>query len=160
MMRLFALVCFAALMACSQANAQQQVRFIGSFVFLSATGCPDFNPTGDRGFARFRPVVVGSSNGSRARVGLFFQDGAQGWEANAGNFTAAFKAANFGNVFDGPGFQPSNQAPVPRLRFIFQAPANITTTTQTVTIVAEAQNFDFQPGCTPRFRMVLQRRPN
>ena len=161
MKSLFALVCFSALLASSHGNAQE-VRFIGSFVFISATGaCPDYNPTGDRGFARYRPQVAGSSNGDDARIGLFFQDGAMGWRMNVGNPnvgpTSAFKAAEFGNVFDGPGTQDGT--PVPLLRFISQSPATVATGTQTVIIVAEANNFDHQAGCKPRFRMVLQRRP-
>jgi hypothetical protein len=156
-----ALACLGVLLAGSQANAAQ-VRFVGGAVFLSATGtCADDNPTGNRTVARFRPEVPGSENGSGARVGLFRQDGAQGWRLNTGNFnvgsSSVFKVTEYSDVSDGPGTQES---PVPRMRFLSQSPATINATTQVVTIVAEAQNFSYQAGCTARFRMVLQRRPD
>jgi hypothetical protein len=164
MKALFALVCFAALLASSQGNAQE-VRFIGSFVFVSSTGsCPDWNPTGDRGFARYRPEVAGSSNGDDARIGLFYQDGAQGWRMVSGNpnvgTSSTFKNADYGNLFDGPHLQRfSDGPPVPQVRFISQSPATVVLGTQTVIILAEVNNFDSQAGCKLRFKMVLQRRP-
>ncbi len=160
---ILALICSGALLACSPANAASQVRFIGGFVFLSATGaCPSYNPTGDRGVARFRPQLAGTENGDDARLGLFFQEGAMGWRLVNGNpnigAAVAFKAAEFSDVFDGPGNQTNPPDPQPTIRFLSESPA-ITTNTQVVTIVAEAQNFEFQAGCTVRFRLVLQRRP-
>src|SRR5262245_39240337 len=85
MRSILAFICFSALLASSQASAAQ-VRCSGSFVFQSGTaGCTDWNPTGERGFARFRPQIEGvPDNGNSSRIGLFFQDGAMGWQLNNG----------------------------------------------------------------------------
>lgn len=165
MKALLSTVFLGALTWALPANAEQ-VRFFGSFMFIAHStdaSCPDYNPEGDRGVARFRPQVTGSDNGTGARFGIFFQDGGYAWQLPSGNFNvgaeSAFRPTRFASVFDGVGFLDTTDTPVARVRFLSQSPASITTATQTVTIVAELQNFDFQTGCTPKIRLMMHRRP-
>lgn len=147
----------AALLAAPSAEARE--RYVGTWQIISKTGtCPDYDPTGDRGQARYRPPITGTDNGSDTLIGLFYGDGARGLRVTGAvnvGATSVFKNAYSVNVFEGGDVVGP---PTQQIRYISQSPASLTPTTVQIIILAEINNYDWQAGCKPRIRMLLQKR--
>lgn len=157
MKALLATLSLAALLAAPAAEARE--RFVGSWqIFFKSGTCPDYDPVGDRGQARYRPPIAGTDNGSDTLIGLFYGDGARGLRVTgAVNIGAAsvFKNTFSVNVFEGGDVVGP---PTQQIRYISQVPASLTATTAAITIVAEINNYDWQTGCKVRIRLLLQKR--
>jgi hypothetical protein len=155
---LLTILTLAALVAAPSAEARETFFGYGQIVGRNAAKCTDWDPLGDRFVVRYRPPIAGTDNGPDAHIGLFYQNGARGLNVPGGvnvGANSAFKFAPSVNVFDGWGIV--NQ-PVQLIRYLVQAPANLTPTTQFITIIGQIRNWDWQLGCTVTFRFSLQKR--
>ena len=135
-----------------------RVSWFGHFTIFSQSGvCPDYDPVGSRGIARFRPQLAGTDNGNGSKLVLYQSERVLGYRIESGRFTDTFKTVETINV--GENWGPDDTATV-QLRFVSQEPPVIEIATKFINVVAEIKNFDFMPGCSVKLRLGLTPRPN
>jgi hypothetical protein len=154
-MRAFAFALAASCVAAAPALAQEQVRFQGGFVISNSNGpanCPEYDPKGDRGIARFREPIPNTGNPSVTTLTLYQQNNTKGF-AREGRFPTTFRPLD-DTLYSGDGWGPDDSGgpsnpPDLRVLEVHRVPDTATTrrTTRFINMVVQVRGFDFMPNC-------------
>jgi hypothetical protein len=152
-------------LAHTPALAQEQVRFQGGWQITDSNGadnCPDYDPRGDNGLARYREPIRGTDNPNHTTLTLYSQRSTRGF-AKEGRFGGAFRPVD--TIYTGDGFGPDNSGgeenpPELRVLEIHRVPHADQTaaTTDFINMVVQVRGYDFMPNCRVTIDVTLFRR--
>ena len=167
MRMMFTALALGALVACP-ANAAQ-IRFQGGWFVTGVNGtasgqCDDYDPTGDRGVARFREPVAGTDNGSQSFLTLYSVSNLKGYRKE-GKFSTDYKPVETIYTGDNWGEDDSGgeaQPPQLRIKSLDRRPTATKTTAETefIDLVVQIKNYDFMVGCVVTVKAALIQRPD
>jgi hypothetical protein len=157
----------AALLAAAPVTASAEVVFIGTVVFTAVTSQCQNSHVGDRYPSVYHPKypITPAATANANFSGLSFIKGhyADGHFLNSLAFDATFRTVVTGGVGWGDTYtRPQAQWAQIRLLSSVPATANITTATQTVTLIGQAKRLFSDPGglnCIVTFRGVYVKDP-